>query len=119
MAASKPSDTVRDEVLEFVRKSEETITEASRRWTESLLRELVPGNGEGVRKVVDEAFDFTERILKNQRELASSVLDTLLGPPPPKRAPAKRASATKRAAAPKRAPRAKAKKPARATAARA
>lgn len=48
--------------------------------------------------VVDEAFDFTEKILKSQREFASSLLDDVLGTSSskptraPKRAPAKPAA---------------------------
>jgi hypothetical protein len=97
MTTFKASDPVGDQVLEFVRKSEETITEATRRWTET-LRELAPGDGESIRRVVDGAFDFTERVMKNQREFANSMLDTLLGEPARKRAPAaKRATTSKRA----------------------
>lgn len=113
MTPSKTTDQVRDEVLDFVRKSEETITDASRRWLET-LRELVPGDGEGIRRVIDDTFEFTERVLKNQRELAGSVLDALVGEPSTKRPPAaKRAPATKRAAAPKRTASAKTRRPAR------
>jgi hypothetical protein len=97
MTTFKASDPVGDQVLEFVRKSEETITEATRRWTET-LRELAPGDGASIRRVVDGAFDFTERVMKNQREFANSMLDTLLGEPARKRAPAaKRATTSKQA----------------------
>jgi hypothetical protein len=97
MTTSKTSDPAGDQVLDFVRKSEETITEATKRWTET-LRELVPGDGESIRRVVDGAFDFTERVVKNQREFANSMFDTLLGEPARKHAPAtKRAATSKRA----------------------
>jgi hypothetical protein len=107
MTTSKTSDPVGDQVLDFVRKSEETITEATRRWTEA-LRERVPGDGESIRKIVDDGFDLTERIVKNQREFANSMLDTLLGEPPRKRATAK-----KRAATAKRPSSAKSRRPVR------
>lgn len=97
MTTFKTSDPVGDQVLEFVRKSEETITEATRRLTET-LRELAPGDGESVRRVVDGAFDLTERIVKNQREFANSMLDTLLGQPARKRAPATKPAATSKRA---------------------
>jgi hypothetical protein len=97
MTTSKTSDPVGDQVLEFVRKSEETTTEATRRLTET-LRELVPDDGEGIRRVVDGAFDFTERVVKNQREFGKSMLDTLLREPARKRAPATRPAATSKRA---------------------
>lgn len=85
MASPKTTEPMRDDILEFVRKSEETITEASRKWGETLC-DLVPGEGANLRKIVDDAFDFTDTVLKNQREFAHSVLDRLLGPTTPKRA---------------------------------
>jgi len=81
-----PSEQMRDEMMEFARKSEKAITEAGRKWGETLC-ELVPGDGQSVRKVVEQAFDFTEAILKNQREFANSVLDKVLGESSSKRAP--------------------------------
>ena len=106
MRKAKGADQVRDEVRELVRKSEQAFVEAGERWTET-FRDLVPGDGARVRKIVDDAFDFTERVLKSQREFATSVLDAVLGEeakpvakPAPKRAAPKR-PANKRGAKPK------------------
>jgi hypothetical protein len=56
------------------------------------VSELVPDDGQSIRKVIDEAFDFTETILKNQREFANAMLDRVFGKPT-KRAPAARVPA--------------------------
>jgi len=88
VATKKEAAPMRDEILEFVRKTEESVTDAGRKLSDAAC-DLVPGDGEGIRRVVDEAFDFAEKILKSQRELATSLLDDVLGEPSPKRAPAK------------------------------
>jgi hypothetical protein len=87
MTIPKTTDPMRDEILDFVRKSEETITEAGRKLGKTVC-ELVPGEAQSIRKAVDEAFDFTETILKSQREFADSLLDKVLGVPSSRRAPA-------------------------------
>ena len=94
MVATKQGDApTHEEILDFVRKTENTITESGRRFSEAVC-DLVPGDGQGIRRVVDEAFDFAEKILKSQREFASSLLDNVLSEPSHKRAAAK--PATKR-----------------------
>ena len=90
MATAKTTEPMREEILEFVQKSEETIAEAGHKLGER-VSELVPDDGESIRRVIDEAFDFTETILKNQRALANSLLDKVFGEPT-KRAPAKPAA---------------------------
>jgi hypothetical protein len=107
MPKPKTTGPIRDEVRDFVRKSEEALVDARKRWSET-VRDLVPEDGARVRKVVDDAFDFTARLLENQREFAHSVLDAVLGEAAPKQpattkraAPSKRAGTTKRAAKPK------------------
>lgn len=93
MATTKKDDApMREEILDFVRKTEDSVAEAGRKLSEAAC-DLVPGEGQGIRRVVDEAFDFAETILRSQRDLASSLLDDVLGEPSPKRAPAKRAPA--------------------------
>ena len=97
MATTKQSEPVRAEILEFVRKTEETIAEGGRKLSESVC-DLVPGDRDSIRKVVDEAFDFSEAILKSQREFAHSLLDTVLGEPSGKRTPAAKRAPAKPAA---------------------
>jgi hypothetical protein len=90
MATTKKNDVpMREEILDFVRKTEDTVADAGRKLSEA-VRDLVPGDGQGIRRVVDEAFDFAETILRSQRDLASSLLDDVLGEPSPKRTPGKR-----------------------------
>jgi hypothetical protein len=107
MPKPKTTDPIRDEVRDFVRKSEDALVDARERWSET-LRDLVPEDGARVRKVVDDAFDFTARLLENQREFAHSVLNAVLGESAPKAAAPKRTATTKRAAATKRAAKPKA-----------
>lgn len=99
MATTKQSEPMCEEILEFVRKTEETITEAGRKLGDTVC-DLVPSDGDSIRKVVDEAFDCTEKILKSQREFASSLLDDILGT-----SSSKPTRAPKRAAAKPAAPR--------------
>lgn len=80
MTTTKETEPMSEEILEFVRKTEETITEAGRKLGETVC-DLVPGDGQGIRRVVDEAFGFTETILRSQREFARSLLDSVLGEP--------------------------------------
>lgn len=76
MANVRRGGAVQDEILDYVRKSEESIIDAGRKWTDSIA-ELVPGDARGMRKLVDDAFDLTEAILKTQRQFVHSVLDAL------------------------------------------
>ena len=107
MPKPKTTDPIRDEVRDFVRKSEAALVDARERWGET-LRDLVPEDGARVRKVVDDAFDFTARLLENQREFAHTVLDAVLREGAPKAAAPKRTAASKRAATTKRAAKPKA-----------
>lgn len=96
MATAKTTEPMREEILEFVHKSEATIAEAGHKLGER-VSELVPDDGQSIRRVIDEAFDFTETILKNQREFANSLLDKVFGKPT-KRSPAAKRAPTKSAA---------------------
>jgi hypothetical protein len=120
MAKSKTTEPFSDEILDIVHKSEQTLTDARERLVES-LRDLVPGDGVRARKAIDEAFDYTEKLLENQREFAHSVLDAVLGDEPKKRTTTKRTAkrATAKRATAKRtaAKRATKKRPAKSRAA--
>jgi hypothetical protein len=77
-----PDETSRsklsDEVLESVRKSEQALLEAGRKFAEAVA-DAVPGAPEAARKIVDQAFSLTDRILTTQREFARAVLESLPG----------------------------------------
>jgi hypothetical protein len=92
MASSKATETMRDEIMEFFRKSEAALTEAGHKWREA-LSELVPDDGQSIRKVVDQAFDFTETFVKSQREYANSVLERVLKEKPKPKPAARRGPA--------------------------
>lgn len=89
--ASSAATPGREEVREFIRKSEETLAEAGKRWTQT-LHDFAPGDGSAVRKIVDDAFDFAEKLLKNQREFAFKMIDRFAPESAPKKAPAKKAA---------------------------
>jgi hypothetical protein len=44
------------------------------------MSDLVPGGKDQVDKVIDGAFDFTERVLQIQRDFAKSVVKTVTPP---------------------------------------
>lgn len=90
-------EKLRDDISELVRKNEEMIVAASRRWADSMC-DVVPTTQQGLRKLVDDVFDYTETLLKNQRELARSVIDAIVdgeARPRSKRAPSKAKKATR------------------------
>lgn len=62
-----------EEVFAFVRKTEEAVLKAARAWAKS-VDEFVPVELPIVRQLVSEVFDFTEEVLKIQREFAHRML---------------------------------------------
>jgi hypothetical protein len=78
MAEETSRSGLSDEVLESVRKSEEALLDAGRKFAEAVA-DAVPGAPEAARKIIDQAFSLTERILNTQREFARAVLDALPG----------------------------------------
>jgi hypothetical protein len=72
----EPMDTDRlgEEAFEFVLKAEETVLEAGRKWAKA-VSEVLPAEMPVVRGLVKGAFDFTDEILKAQRELARNLLE--------------------------------------------
>ena len=98
MKGSNQADLVRDEIVGFIKKSEDAMSEAGHRWSD-MLHDFVPGDGESVRQAVGEVFDYMDRILKAQREFANSVLDPVLkAGAPPARTSKKAPAAAKRTA---------------------
>ena len=68
------------DLLELVRKTEDTALDAGRKWAKA-VGELMPVEMPGMHQVVKEAFDFTEEVLKLQRQFAFNVLKAM-GPVP-------------------------------------
>ena len=73
MADLRENEELDREVFAFVRKSEEAALEAARKWAKA-VRESAPVEMPMVRDLVNGVFDFTEEILRIQREFAHNVL---------------------------------------------
>ena len=67
------SDRLEQEVFEFLRKGEEAVIDAGRKWAKA-VGELAPLEVPAVRELVKGIFDFTEEALKTQREFAHRML---------------------------------------------
>ena len=64
------------DVFELVRKAEDSAVEAGRKWAKA-VGELVPLELPAMRRVVKEAFDFTDEMLKLQRQFVYNVLQAV------------------------------------------
>ncbi|MEZ5180074.1 MAG: hypothetical protein R2746_17805 [Acidimicrobiales bacterium] len=125
------AEELRTKVEQLVARSQEAILDASHRLAEGITKEAnrnVPPVAEDVTQMVDDAFDFAQKVIAEQRKLVTEVLrtvgDTLEGAAesatatarkvagkapgakkpkkaPAKKAPAKKAPAKKKAAAKK------------------
>ncbi|WP_334144123.1 hypothetical protein [Rhabdothermincola sp.] len=79
MAETPDISKLQDQVFELVRRSQEAILDAGRSFADNLAS-VAPGDREAIDKLLDDAFEFTERVLKTQRELAKSVVQAVTGP---------------------------------------
>ena len=83
--ASYPTHELQEEFFSMVRKGQETVIEAVRTWVETVqaitpkvpsmqlpLSDKLPGPGEAV----DNAYDFAEKLLANQRHFTEELLKT-------------------------------------------
>jgi hypothetical protein len=61
------------EILEAMRRSEESALETGRKWAKA-VGEAVPMEMPVVREFVKGAFDFTDEVLKSQRKFARTML---------------------------------------------
>lgn len=68
------------DVLEMVGKAEDSAMEAGRKWAQAVW-EMVPIEMPAVRRLVKETFDFTDEVLKLQRQFAHNVLKAMNVPP--------------------------------------
>lgn len=67
---------LQDQVFELVRRSQEAILDAGRSFADN-LSSVAPGDHEAIDRLLDDAFDFTERVLKTQRDFAKSVVQAV------------------------------------------
>jgi hypothetical protein len=70
---------LQEQVFELVRRSQEAVLDAGRLFSDSLSA-LAPGDTEAVDKLLDDAFDFTAKVLKTQRDFAKSVVQAVTEP---------------------------------------
>ena len=110
------TDELRIKIEDLIRTSQDQVMAASRKLTRGIAsrtNEKVPEVGHDLTRLVDESFEFTERVLAEQRRMISEVMKTVsdaLGDAaqstrstatrvasgaPAKKAPAKKASAKK------------------------
>jgi hypothetical protein len=75
----EPDHTMQDQIFDMVQRSQESIIDATRNFADG-MSDLVPASREQVDKVIDNAFDLTERVLQIQRDFAKSVVKTVTPP---------------------------------------
>ncbi len=113
------SRDVRRHIEQLIERAQDELLDASRQLADGISKggdRVVPPLSHDLERLVDEVFDFTERVIKGQRKLVSDVLRAIneqsrraaeVGRETTarvaKRAPAKKSAAAKRAPA-KRAP---------------
>lgn len=78
------------DVFAMVAKTEQSALDVARKWARS-MGERAPMETPVLQEMVKDAFDFTEEVLRLQRELVHKVLTVTLAPPAG-RTPAKAAS---------------------------
>jgi len=73
VATTHESDKLEKVIFDTVRESQESVLGAGRRWAKA-VGDAMPMDLPIARAVVKGAFDFTEQVLKAQREFAHSML---------------------------------------------
>ncbi len=72
--APRDAASIQEEVLDFVRKSEEAVLEVGRKWADAVA-EFMPVEMPPVRELRKHVFEAVEELLRIQREFAQKVLD--------------------------------------------
>lgn len=78
-SGSTDDGTVQDQIFAMVQRSQESIIDATRNFADG-MSDLVPASREQVDRIIDNAFDLTERVLQIQRDFAKSVVKTVTPP---------------------------------------
>lgn len=83
-----PTNTIQDQLLESVTKSQEVVLEAVRNWsksTESVAPKLpvveLPDNTPAPAEVIANAFDFAEKLLASQRKFSEELVSAVTPKP--------------------------------------
>jgi len=69
----KSIEQLENNTLDLVRRAEKTAVEAARKWADDATK-VVPVEMRQVRQVITAALDFTERVLKIQRDFAERLV---------------------------------------------
>jgi len=72
--APTEAEPLKEDVLEFVRKSEEAVLEVGRKWADA-IGEFMPVEMPLVRDMTRQVFDFLEEVLRIQRRFANQMLE--------------------------------------------
>jgi hypothetical protein len=72
--AQKEFEALKDDVFEFVRKSEAAVIDVGRKWADA-VGEFMPVEMPLVREMTKQLFDFLDELLRIQREFALQMLD--------------------------------------------
>jgi hypothetical protein len=114
------TDETRKRIEDLVARIQDEVLESSRRLADAFSREAersIPATGEDITKLVDEAFEFAQRVIESQRRMVSEVLanmdEALDKAPGQLQQAAKKATAPAKKAIAKKAPAKKAPAPAK------
>src|SRR5664279_2852058 len=98
---------VRKQIEHLIERAQDEILEASRELANGISKEterFVPPISNDIERLVDDVFDFAERVMKGQRKMVNDVVKTIneqtdraakVGRATTKKAPAKKAAAKK------------------------
>jgi hypothetical protein len=79
MPSSPDLSELQNQVFELVRRSQEAILDAGRSFADNVTT-MAPGDSEAIDKLLDDSFEFTEKVLKSQRDFAKSVVKAVTSP---------------------------------------
>lgn len=74
------ADETRKRIEEVVARLQDEILESSRRLADAFSREAeraIPATGEDITKLIDEAFDFAQRVIESQRRMVNEILSNM------------------------------------------
>ena len=74
------SRDLRDQIEKLVERAQDDLLDASRQLADGITKEtgrFVPPISKDIERVVDEAFDFAERVLKGQRKMINDLVKTV------------------------------------------
>ncbi len=73
-------DDLQRQIHELIERAQRELLDASRHLADGLTKEssrYLPPLSQDVERIVDDAFDFAERVLKGQRKMVNDLVHTL------------------------------------------